>query len=138
MAKINVDNINRQIMQNLSSNEKGMISDGYHTFDELYEFRKLYNAALFNEWALQGKHHVHKSKRHYDGEVPFGGGYFIVTAVLPAGQISNHYLLKDWNLFKVPEYPKSLFEFDGHTSEDVTLRLRDYIEHFNDTKEINL
>ena len=31
--------------------DKGKISDGYHTFDELYEFRKVYNAALFNEWA---------------------------------------------------------------------------------------
>ena len=26
------------------------ISDGYHSFKDLYEFRKLYNAALFNEW----------------------------------------------------------------------------------------
>ena len=25
------------------------LSDGYHTFDELYEFRKMYNAVLFNE-----------------------------------------------------------------------------------------
>ena len=25
------------------------ISDGYHTFDELYEFRKMYNSVLFNE-----------------------------------------------------------------------------------------
>ena len=25
-------------------------SDGYHTFNELYEFRKLYNALLFKEW----------------------------------------------------------------------------------------
>ncbi len=30
---------------------KGSLSDGYHTFNELYEFRKMYNAALFNEWA---------------------------------------------------------------------------------------
>lgn len=28
-------------------------SDGYHTFKELYKFRLLYNAALFNEWAKQ-------------------------------------------------------------------------------------
>ena len=25
------------------------LSDGYHTYDELYEFRKMYNAVLFNE-----------------------------------------------------------------------------------------
>jgi len=29
------------------------ISDGYHTFAELYEFRKMYNVVLFNEWAAQ-------------------------------------------------------------------------------------
>ena len=28
----------------------GNTSDGYHTFNELYEFRKVFNAALFNEW----------------------------------------------------------------------------------------
>jgi hypothetical protein len=25
------------------------VSDGYHTFKELYDFRKIYNACLFNE-----------------------------------------------------------------------------------------
>ena len=69
----------------------GETSDGYHTFNELYEFRKLYNAALFNEWASQGKYDVHKSKFHADGGKCFGGGWFIVMAQLPTGQISNHY-----------------------------------------------
>lgn len=99
------------------------ISDGYHTFKELYEFRKLYNAALFNEWAKNGKVEVYKSKRHFDGEECFGGGWFIVVAILPTGQISNHYELKDWDLFKIPECEKSRYEFDGHTSEDVIKRL---------------
>ena len=44
----------------------GQVSDGYHTFDELYEFRKLYNAALFNEWAALGLYSVHKSVRHFE------------------------------------------------------------------------
>jgi hypothetical protein len=114
-------------------------SDGYHTFKELYEFRKVYNSALFNEWAKQEmrnpkwangneplnlpKYNVHKSWRHNDGELCFGGGWFIVVAVLPTGQISNHYEAKDWDLFKIPETEKALFEFDGHTSQDVLDRL---------------
>ena len=109
-------------------------SDGYHTFKELYEFRKAYNVALFNEWGLQKetrwenirttpKYNVHKSWRHNDGELCFGGGWFIVVAVLPTGQISNHYKAEDWDLFKIPETEKALFEFDGHTSEDVINRL---------------
>lgn len=27
------------------------LSDTYHTFQELYDFRLVYNAALFNHWA---------------------------------------------------------------------------------------
>lgn len=102
----------------------GDTSDGYHTFNELYEFRKVYNAALFNEWALQGKYMVHKSWKHNDGELCFGGGWFIVVAVLPTGQISNHYEAKDWDLFKVFETDKAMFEFDGHTPQDVLDRLK--------------
>jgi hypothetical protein len=56
----------------------GNTSDGYHTFNELYDFRMSYNAALFNEWAESGKHFVHKSYRHHDGELCFGGGRFVV------------------------------------------------------------
>ena len=104
----------------------GNTSDGYHTFNELYEFRKAYNAALFNEWAAGGKCSVHKSWRHHDGELCFGGGWFIVVAVLPNGQISNHYETKDWDLFNIPETECALFEFDGHTSTDVVTRLKAY------------
>jgi hypothetical protein len=104
----------------------GNTSDGYHTFNELYEFRKAYNAALFNEWAAGGKCSVHKSWRHHDGELCFGGGWFIVVAVLPEGQISNHYEAKDWGLFAVPETERALFEFDGHTGGDVVARLKAY------------
>ena len=100
------------------------VSDGYHTFKELYDFRKMYNAVLFNEWARQPKYHVHKSKKHYDGEDCFGGGWFIVSALLPDGLISNHYKLEDWDLFNVIEEDKAAFPYDGHTGEDVLKRLK--------------
>ena len=32
------------------------LSDGFHTYDELYEFRKMYNAVLFTEWALENSY----------------------------------------------------------------------------------
>ncbi len=119
------------------------LSDGYHTYDELYEFRKMYNAVLFNEWAkdyfkylqetklmlknLKPKYNVHKSWKHNDGELCFGGGWFIVSAMLPTGLISNHYKAKDWDLFQVPEVEKALYEFDGHTPQDVLVRLKKLI-----------
>lgn len=101
-----------------------LLSDGYHTFAELYEFRKLYNAALFNEWSRMKVWQVHKSKKHFDGEDCFGGGWFIVMATLPGGQISNHYELKDWDLFKCEERPFA-DKWDGHTSADVLRRLKE-------------
>ena len=117
----------------------GELSDGHHTFNELYNFRKVYNAALFNEWANKNdghinyekegwknppKYNVHKSWKHNDGELCFGGGWFIVSAMLPTGLISNHYKAEDWDLFRVPEVEKALYEFDGHTSQDVLNRLK--------------
>ena len=110
-------------IDNTPSNVRGYYSDGYHTFNELYEFRKVYNAVLFNYWAKQGIYEVHKSEKHNDGELCFGGGWFIVVAVLPTGQISNHYEMKDWDLFQCEVSEKAKFEFDGHTSSDVIERL---------------
>lgn len=93
----------------------------------MYEFRKVYNAALFNEWALQGRYSVHKSKKHYDGEDCFGGGWFIVVAILPLGQISNHYKIEDWDLFKCFAYETALFPYDNHSSHDVLKRLKELL-----------
>lgn len=109
-----------------SKPDLGEISDGYHTFNELYEYRLLYNAAFFNELAKQDLYNVHKSKKHSDGEECFGGGWFIVMADLPTGQISNHYELKDWELFQVPEREKAN-KWDGHTPQDVAQRMRRYL-----------
>lgn len=106
----------------------GEVSDGYHTFNELYYYRMLYNAAFFN---LLPKEWVHKSKRHHDGEECFGGGWFIVMANLPTGQISNHYELKDWDLFKVPE-KEFADEWDGHTPQEAAKRLYEYLQQEQD------
>ena len=103
--------------------DKGEISDGYHTFNELYYYRMLYNAAFFN---LLPKEWVHKSKKHHDGEKCFGGGWFIVMANLPTGQISNHYELKDWDLFQIQE-KEIADEWDGHTPQQAAERLHKYL-----------
>lgn len=103
--------------------DKGEISDGYHTFNELYYYRMLYNAAFFN---MLPKDWVHKSKRHNDGEECFGGGWFIVMANLPTGQISNHYELKDWDLFQIPE-KEIADKWDGHTPQEAADRLHKYL-----------
>lgn len=136
-----VDKINKIILESKADGKDvSQVSDGYHTFGEYFDQRKAYNAALFNEWAQQQqasetefvhldvprllpKYDVHKSWRHNDGELCFGGGWFIVVAVLPTGQISNHYEAKDWDLFRIPETPTAKYTWDGHEAKDVLKRL---------------
>ncbi len=102
----------------------GQISDGYHTFDELYEFRLLLHAHAARAWIKQGWP-VFRSWRHSDGQPCFGGGWFIVTAELPTGQISNHYPAEDWPLFSDVDEVENAPEWDGHTTSDVATRLRE-------------
>lgn len=102
------------------------MSDGYHTFKEYETFRMLYNAALFN--CLVDKYKVCKSMYHDDGKKPFGGGYFVVYAELPTGQVSNHYELKYWDLFNIPIVNKAP-KWDGHTTFDVMNRLLEFVQN---------
>jgi hypothetical protein len=97
-------------------------------YEELVEHNdvadKYFLNALLTKIKSVPKYYVHKSRRHHNGEFPFGkDNWFIVCAMLPTGQISNHYPIEDWDLFKIPEVEKALFPFDGHTTEDVISRL---------------
>lgn len=114
-------------IQNKKPVDMGEVSDGYHTFNELYRYRMLYNAAFFNLLARNGQVEVCKSRRHSDGEKCFGSDdWFIVMAMLPTGQVSNHYESKYWDLFDVPER-ETAFEYDGHTPNEAADRLEQYL-----------
>jgi hypothetical protein len=78
-------------MNELKQNIEEGISDGYHTMDELYYYRMLYNAMWVNDMdpILQKAYHIQKSKRHSTGEPCFDGDYFIVQAVLPLDEGEN-------------------------------------------------
>ena len=89
------------------------ISDGYHTFADLYEQRLILSAAL-----AKNNPHAWKSKRHEDGSAPFGGGWFIMGFDTDEGCYTYHYELKDWDLFQCEELEKGK-PWDGHTSKDV-------------------
>lgn len=79
--------------------DMGNVSDGYHTFNELYRYRMLYNAAFFNELA-KGDVKVCKSHKHYDGEECFGG---------------------------IPELDTA-WEWDGHTPNEAADRIESYLK----------
>lgn len=89
------------------------ISDGYHTFADLYEQRLILSAAL-----AKNNPFAWKSRYHEDGTEPFGGGWFIVGFDTEEGSYTYHYELKDWDLFKCQELPVGK-HWDGHTSKEV-------------------
>lgn len=111
------------------------ISDGDHTFRELYNTRMILNAALFNEWSgwrfpSKNVRSVQKSKLHHDGTM-FEGGWFIVMAeVLQRDgswkQISFHYEIMWWDLFQVNPLVRCM-EWDGHTSKEADRRLGEFL-----------
>lgn len=98
----------------MSEQDIGEFSDGYHTFNSLYHQRLILFAALVNTFPTL----AWKSHKHFDGEVPFGGGWFIVGIETPKGQYTYHYEEKDWDLFRCKEVPTAP-QWDGHTDTDV-------------------
>jgi len=115
----------------------GSTSDGYHTFDELYYYRLLYNANLVNTIVYKNFYNsnfrlpinIYKSYKHSDGELCFGGGWFIVVMETPVGQITNHYENKYWDMFCCPALDVAPV-WDGHTPQEAAERLdklNDYI-----------
>lgn len=89
-------------------------SDGYHTFNSLYFQRLVLFATLVNS----NKEISWKTLRHEDGELCFGGGWFLVTIETPEGMYGYHYEEKYWDMFDCPDIPKAK-HWDGYTDEDV-------------------
>ena len=91
------------------------VSDGFHTFRQLYFQRMM----LFATIVKQNKDKAWKSLRHEDGELCFGGGWFVVGIDTPEGSYTYHYENKYFYLFdcKILDCGK---HWDGHTEKDVT------------------
>ena len=99
-------------------NSIGEVSDGFHTFNGLYEQRMILFAALVKAY----KDKAWKSYRHEDGEYCFGGGWFIVGIDTPEGSYTYHYENKYWNMFDCVDLPRGK-HWDGHTEADAETRL---------------
>lgn len=93
--------------------DTGVISDGYHTFDELYYHR----AVLFSALCRCFPDKAWKSFLHHDSTMyPH---YFVVGVTTPTGDYTYHYHENLWSLFPVHILPKAP-PFDGHQPKDVT------------------
>ena len=91
------------------------LSDGFHTFGQLYYQRMM----LFATIVKQNKDRAWKSLRHEDGELCFGGGWFIVGIDTPEGSYTYHYEDSYYGLFDCEELECGK-HWDGHTEKDVT------------------
>ena len=91
------------------------LSDGYHTFRQLYYQRMMLFAAIVK----QNREKAWKSLRHEDGELCFGGGWFIVGIDTPEGSYTYHYEDNYYSLFDCEELERAK-HWDGHTEKDVT------------------
>jgi hypothetical protein len=100
--------------------EVGEVSDGYHTFNELYEHRCLLFAGLIS-W-LPG---AFKTRLNDKGEA--WEGWFIAGVNTPDGQITYHLPDNLWDLVHASVIERNA-DYDGHTSQDVANRLRSLLE----------
>jgi hypothetical protein len=88
----------------------GDISDGYHTFDELYEHRCL----LFINLCL-----MQPEKCAWKFDYP---GWFCLYLETPKGQISYHLPVQMLRLITAIKKDQD-YKWDGHTSQQVLERL---------------
>ena len=109
--------------------DMGKVSDGYHTFDELYEHRHrlfllLVATYTSSAWA---------SRKHSDGSSL--DGWFICGMVLQEGQISYHLPDRLWpEVERLGIVVDKAPEFDGHTSDDVVERLTGFFSRVADKR----
>ena len=102
----------------------GEISDGNHTFDELYDHRCLLFLMVMDAHPDESWF----SKKHSDGEE--WDGWFICGVELPSGPITYHlpdrmyYLAQDTGAQELDLGR----EWDGHTANDVLTRMTKYLE----------
>lgn len=107
----------RNLKELFGVSEIGEISDGYHTFNELYDHR----AVLFSVICSNYKTLAWKSKLHHDGSMY--PGMFIVGIDTPSGQATYHYHTDTyWDMFDVAELEKAPL-WDGHSPSEALQRI---------------
>lgn len=95
----------------------GDLSDGYHTFNELYHHRAVLFAAMCNTYP----HLAWKSKKHDTGDM--FEWMFIVGIETPEGQATYHYDVDPyWDMFHVKELNRAPV-WDGHTPDEAIRRI---------------
>lgn len=120
--KITVKGINDLIED--SGINKDNISDGSHTFSELYKHRSILYVTLCKLLAKENNYYIWRSKKHSDGGDSYEG-YFVLGIGKDKGeQITYHILNKYWKDTNFAQTLDKAPDYDEHTSEDVLKRLK--------------
>ena len=101
----------------------GEISDGYHTFDELYQHR----CTLFLALMKMAPEKAWFSLLHDDGSK--FDGWFVAGLSTPSGTVTYHLSLDLWPIAcatKAKQLEKAP-RWDGHTSSDVVKRIQSFV-----------
>lgn len=119
-----IDNVNSALLKRVEEGQSnGEVSDGYHTFNELYDHRAKLFAALCN---TVFKDVAWKSLHHHDPNEPMYDGMFIVGVETPYGQATYHYdITPYWDMFHV-KIVDTAPKFDGHTPAEAVNRILAY------------
>ena len=130
MANAIIEKINNEIKEykNRTKNSADDISDGYHTFGDLYKHRT-YLLAL----AMIHLPYAWKARKHEDGTM--FDGMFVVGFPTPNGMVTYHCDNEYWNDFKIPEIPHAP-HFDGYSDADVLDREKAFLDSTN-TRLVN-
>lgn len=111
------------------------VSDGYHTFGELYDHRiTLFIALCHTYWAMTktlnmlnrtNNYCAWRSKAHHPEDSAMYDGWFILGMnVDPGRQITYHLPLSRWEETNFAETLDHAPKWDGHTPADVLERLK--------------
>ncbi len=96
--------------------DPGEVSDGYHTFHELYEHRNILWINILN----LNPGMAFKTRKNDKGEI--WEGWFIGGMNTPFGQVTYHLPEKHWSHVDVKEVERNS-DYDQHSSHDVLERL---------------
>ena len=113
----------------LPAEARAQLSDGFHSFEELYETRNALFVALcqgiyISRHEAGFKNTTWRSKRHSDGTEL--DGWFLAGINYQSGQqISFHLPIDMWDDFVFALTLDTAPPFDGHTTKDVIERLKD-------------
>lgn len=114
---------------NVVGEDNMSVSDGYHTFDELYDHRITLYIALCRTFKFAaesegGNSQVWRTYNHSDGST-MEGWFVLGIGKEPGKQITYHLPLNRWVETDFAEELDKAPEFDGHTSADVLVRLKE-------------